>query len=228
MTTIGFCVSGGGLAFRACVAAAREGLISARIGLLVCDRPSTAIDYARENQIPHRLLPFEDFSERDDFDRAVEAALHETGCDWLVLNFNRLLARSTIHLLAGRLINLHLSLLPAFPGFGAVRKALASEMRVAGVTFHLVDAGADSGRILSQGIAPILPGDGVEELTARLYWRAVPMQVHLCRLISEARVDPEKGLIAPTGDHPGQHFPPVPDDILRFSRAFLAQAGLPS
>lgn len=228
MTTIGFCVSGGGLAFRACVAAAREGLISARIGLLVCDRPSTAIDYARANRVPDRLLPFEDFAERRDFDRAIETALNETGCDWLLLNFNRLLARSTIDLLAGRAINLHLSLLPAFPGFGAVRKALASDMRVAGVTFHLVDAGTDSGRILLQGVAPILPGDGVEELTARLYWRAVPMQLHLCRLISESRIDPEKGLVMPTGDHQGQHFPPVPDDILQFSRAFLGEAGLPS
>jgi phosphoribosylglycinamide formyltransferase-1 len=121
----------------------------------------------------------------------LEAELLETqrvqGFDGMGLTFNRLIPQSVIDSFNGRIFNLHLSLLPMFPGFGATRKALESGLPYAGVTVHLVDAGIDTGPIIGQQKVPIRASDTEATLGRRQFEAAVPLLLQTVRLMEDRK-----------------------------------------
>ncbi len=177
-------VSGAGSNLQALLDAEAAGTLGAHIVLVVADRPRAgALERARRAGVPARVLRPRDFPARDDFDAALAAACTAAGAELVVLaGFMRLLGAGFLDVWEGRCLNVHPSLLPAFPGMDGPAQALAYGVRIAGCTVHLVDRGTDSGPIVLQAAVPVLPGDTPDTLHARIQeeeWRLLPRAVGL-------------------------------------------------
>jgi phosphoribosylglycinamide formyltransferase-1 len=177
-------VSGAGSNLQALLDAEAAGTLGAHIALVVADRPRAgALERARRAGVPARVLRPRDFAARDDFDAALAAACTAAGAELVVLaGFMRLLGAGFLDVWEGRCLNVHPSLLPAFPGMDGPAQALAYGVRIAGCTVHLVDRGTDSGPIVLQAPVPVLPGDTPDTLHARIQeeeWRLLPQAVGL-------------------------------------------------
>jgi phosphoribosylglycinamide formyltransferase-1 len=142
-----------------------------RIALVLSDRHGVkALERAEAAEVEATVLEPADFGSRDDFDRAVADLLRDRGIDVIVTaGYLRLLGRPVLDAYAGRWLNVHPSLLPAFPGMHGVADALAYGVKVTGVTVFLVDEGVDTGVIVSQEAIEVLPGDDWDSLEARVH-----------------------------------------------------------
>ncbi len=181
-------VSGTGSNLRALQAAAVRGELGGHIVLAFADRACPALDWAAEQGIDTALVEGGD-------DGALAETLVGAKPDVVVLaGYMRLIGPRTLETLAGRILNTHPSLLPAFPGAHAVRDALAHGVRVTGVTVHLVDATLDGGPIVAQEAVPVLPND--DEATLRERIQAVEHRLlpHAVRLLLAGAV-----AVAPDG-----------------------------
>lgn len=140
------------------------------ISLLISDQPEAgALAKAEAAGIPSQLIRYGQFADRDAFSRAVVGAAEDSGAEALVLaGFMRILAPVAIRRYRARILNIHPSLLPAFPGAHAVAQALAYGVKVTGATVHFVDEEVDHGPIIAQRTVPVLPGDTEEELHERI------------------------------------------------------------
>jgi phosphoribosylaminoimidazolecarboxamide formyltransferase/IMP cyclohydrolase len=155
-------VSGAGSNLRALHAAAGRGELGGDIVLVFADRACPALDWASEQGIDTALVPAGD-------DEALAEALTGVRPDVVVLaGFMRVVGPPVLDAFRGRILNTHPSLLPAFPGAHAIRDALVHEVRVTGVTVHLVDETLDGGPIVAQEAVPVLAGDDAERLRARI------------------------------------------------------------
>lgn len=159
--------SGSGTNFQALIDAADPDV---EISLLIADRPDVgALTRAEAAGIPSQLIKYGQFADRDSFSRAAIAAAEESGAESLVLaGFMRILAPVAVRRYRNRILNIHPSLLPAFPGAHAVAQALAHGVKVTGVTVHFVDEEVDHGPIIAQRPVPVLPGDTEETLHERI------------------------------------------------------------
>ena len=169
---LGILGSGKGSNCRAILEQIRAGKLAADARLVVSDVfDSGILDIAREFGVPNAYLPSGKFRTR--FEPAVETELVKmlegAGVDLVVLaGFMRVLKEPMLNAFPGRIINVHPSLLPKFPGMEAWRQALAAGEKLAGCTVHYVDAGIDSGEIIAQRTVPVLPNDTPESLHARI------------------------------------------------------------
>ena len=163
MTRIGVLLSGRGSNFLALQAAVERGEIPARIVLVlsnIADAPGLA--RARELGIPAEAIPHAQEQ------KALEALRREE-VEWVCLaGYMRLLSPAFVAAFPRRILNIHPSLLPAFPGLDAQDQALAHGVKVSGCTVHLVDEGLDSGPIVVQKAVPVLDGDTPHTLAARI------------------------------------------------------------
>jgi len=167
---IAVCVSGKGSNLQAIVHAERRGWLPTRTVLVLADRPCAAIDWAREQAIATDLVRPADHPDPAAWDRAVRGALQASGARIVALaGFMRLVGPATLAAFRGSILNVHPSLLPAFPGAHAVRDALEAGVRVTGVTVHVVDEVLDGGPIVLQEAVPILAADDEAALLARLH-----------------------------------------------------------
>lgn len=169
---LGVLGSGKGSNFVAIAGACAAGRVPATIALVLSDVPSAAIlDRARERGIRAEHLAPGPYRTRLDeaAERAYVAALREAGVDVVVLaGFMRILKGDFLGAFPGRVVNIHPSLLPAFPGLEAWKQALEHGVKVTGVTVHLVDAGVDTGPILAQAPVLVRDDDTPETLHARI------------------------------------------------------------
>ena len=166
---LGILFSGRGSNCQAIVAAVNSGHIPAEIGLLVSNREhAPGVAWARQQQLPLRIIASAG-REREEYDREVVASLREQGVDWVCLaGFMRLLSAYFIAAYRNRILNIHPSLLPAFPGLEAQRQALEYGVRYSGCTVHLVDESLDGGPIIAQAVVPVLDTDDETALAARI------------------------------------------------------------
>jgi phosphoribosylglycinamide formyltransferase-1 len=169
---IGILGSGKGSNMVAIAEAVREKRIPAQIVLVASDVENAGmLERAREFQLPVRYLPPGKFRTKldEDAEAAYIAALKEAGVELIVLaGFMRILKGELLREYANRVVNIHPSLLPAFPGLAAWKQALEYGVKVTGCTVHFVDQGIDSGPIIGQKTVPVLPGDTPESLHARI------------------------------------------------------------
>ena len=167
---IAVCVSGQGSNLQAIVRAERRGWLPVRTALVLAERPCPAVDWASEQSIPIAVLRPADYADPAAWDQAVLGALETSGARVVALaGLMRIVGPATLAAFRGRILNVHPSLLPAFPGAHAVRDALAAGVRVTGVTVHLVDEVLDGGPIVLQEAVPVLPGDDEASLLARVH-----------------------------------------------------------
>ena len=161
--TIAVGVSGSGSNLRALVAAARRGELGGDVVLVFADRACAALDWAAEQGIETILVPGGD-------DPVLAETLDAVAPDVLVLaGYLRLVGPEVLARFGGRILNVHPSLLPSFPGLHGIADALAAGVAVTGVTVHLVDATLDGGPIVAQEAVPVLAGDTEETLAARIH-----------------------------------------------------------
>lgn len=143
--------SGRGSNFRAIVESIQNGKIHATISLLICDRQAPVLDYAAAQGIPTCLLAYRDFSSKESFQHALFDTVNSYGPDLiLTLGFMRILSPEFIKKYNYKIINIHPSLLPAFPGMHAQKQAFDYGVKVAGCTVHFADEGVDTGPIIMQ------------------------------------------------------------------------------
>jgi phosphoribosylglycinamide formyltransferase-1 len=200
--------SGGGTNLQAIIDCCREGTLNAEIVLVLSNNPeSGALRRARGSDLALACLDHRQFSDRFAYDQALIAVLRESGADLVVLaGFMRLLSDEFLRTFPGRIMNIHPSLLPAFPGLNAQRQALEYGVRLAGCTVHFLDSGVDTGPIILQAAVPVLDEDTVETLSRRILreeHRIYPLAIQLYaegRLhIEGRRVRIEPPLLPETG-----------------------------
>jgi phosphoribosylglycinamide formyltransferase-1 len=144
--------------------------LGAEIALVVSDRPdAVALERARKAGIDSKVLPYGDYASRAEFGAAIEEAAEDAGAEALVMaGFMRVLDAGIVRTFRDRILNIHPSLLPAFPGAHAVDQALQHGVKITGVTVHFVDEEIDHGPIIAQRAVPVLPGDDRDSLHARI------------------------------------------------------------
>lgn len=169
---IGVLGSGKGSNFVAIADACRAGTVPAEVVLVLSDVAGAGIlDRAHERDIPARFVPPGKFRTKldEEAERAYIEALRRVEVDLVALaGFMRVLKDGFLNAFAGRIINIHPSLLPSFPGLEAWKQGLAHGVKVTGCTVHFVDAGVDAGPIIGQQTVPVLDDDTPETLHQRI------------------------------------------------------------
>jgi phosphoribosylglycinamide formyltransferase-1 len=163
-------ISGRGSNLQSIIDAVRTGRLDATVAVVVSNRvEAPGLLRAREAGIEVLFLNPRDHADRDAYDRAIADALlaREVGLVCLA-GFMRLVGRPLLDAFPNRILNIHPSLLPAFPGLNAQRQALEHGVRVSGATVHLVDGDLDAGAIVAQAVVPVLEDDTVDTLSARI------------------------------------------------------------
>ena len=167
---VGVLISGRGSNLAALIDAARAPDYPADIVCVLSNRTDArGLDTARAAGLPAETVLPRDYAGRDGYDAALAAKLVAHGCDLVALaGFMRVLGAAFLARFEGRALNIHPSLLPAFPGLDTHARALAAGVRIHGCTAHFVDAGLDTGPIIAQAAVPVLTGDDPAALAGRV------------------------------------------------------------
>jgi len=169
MRRLGILLSGRGSNFRAIADAIDEPRLDADIAVVISNRvDAPGIETARERGINYQVLPSRGL-DREIYDRALIEELRRNQVELVCLaGYMRILSGYFIREYSMRILNIHPSLLPAFPGLDAQHQALEHGVKFSGCTVHFVDEGLDSGRIVAQAAVPVMDHDTVESLSARI------------------------------------------------------------
>lgn len=191
MSTLGILASGRGSNCAAILRAQKEGRLRGRVALVLSDRPEAPVlEVARTFGVPGRYLDPGRKGARltAEAEDAYVAALREAGVEWIALaGFMRIVGQRLLGAYSGHILNIHPSLLPAFPGLAAQRQALDYGVKIAGCTVHFVNEGVDTGPIILQSAVPVLDTDTVEALEARILEREHALYVDALNLVFSGR-----------------------------------------
>lgn len=193
-------ISGGGTNLQALLDRAQSDDAPFSVVAVISNRAdASGLERARRAGVATTVVPNRDFPSRAAFDRAIGAALAHTAADLVCLaGFMRVLGAELVDAWRDRMLNIHPSLLPAFPGLDTHARALAAGVRVHGCSVHLVRPQLDSGPILVQGVVPVLPGDTPGALQARVLeveHRCYPLALEHAAL-GRVTVDAERAIVA--------------------------------
>lgn len=169
MKRLGILLSGRGSNFIAIADSIAAGRLNAEIAVVISNRADApGMTAARQRGFNVAMLPSRGI-EREDYDARLATELDQAGVDLICLaGYMRLLSASFIRRYPMRILNIHPSLLPAFPGLDVQQKAINHGVKVSGCTVHFVDEGLDSGPIVKQASVPVLDDDTAESLAARI------------------------------------------------------------
>ena len=196
MQSIVILISGRGSNMEALVRACPEG---ARVRAVISNRADAAgLDFARAQGIATDVVAHRDFPSREAFDAALAQVIDRFAPDWVVLaGFMRVLTAGFVERYAGRLLNIHPSLLPAFTGLHTHQRALAAGVCLHGATVHFVTAELDGGPPIMQAAVPVLPDDDEDRLAARVLQqehRLYPQVLAAC-VRGDVRLDAATGRV---------------------------------
>jgi phosphoribosylglycinamide formyltransferase-1 len=200
-------ISGRGSNLEALVSAAKAADFPAEIVLTVSNRPEAGgLAFAERNGIATAVVDHKAFAGKPAFEARLDAVLRAAEVDLVCLaGFMRLLSADFVENWRDRLINIHPSLLPAFPGLHTHERALEAGVKLHGATVHVVRAETDDGPIIAQGAVPVLSGDTPETLAARVLKVEHRLYPHALRLFASgaARVAGERVELPAGPDEPG-------------------------
>lgn len=198
---LGVLASGRGSNLQAILDAIAQGRLSATVVLVAGDREEAqAVERARAAGIPTTVVSPKAFSTRDAYDAEIARILREAGAEVVVLaGYMRIVTNGLLHAFPQRVINIHPSLLPAFPGLHAQRQAFAHGVKVSGCTAHFVDETVDSGAIILQAAVPVLEDDTETSLAERILAEEHRILPQALQLYAEGRltIQGRRVLIAP-------------------------------
>jgi phosphoribosylglycinamide formyltransferase 1 len=188
---LGVLASGSGSNLQAILDACHDGRIPARVAVVLCNVDGApALARAQNAGVPAVLLSHRDFGSRELYDAELVAELQRNGVQLVCLaGFMRLVSPVLLRAFPDRVLNIHPSLLPAFPGLHAVRQALRAGVKVTGCTVHIVDEGTDTGPVLVQTAVPVLEGDDEAALAARILVQEHEAYPRAIGLIASGAVD---------------------------------------
>ena len=203
MKSIVILISGRGSNMLALLDAVASGELPVRVAGVIANRPQAeGIQLAAARGIPTAIVDHRQFADRDAFDRALADRIDAFAPDLVVLaGFMRILTDTFVTRFTGRLINIHPSLLPAYPGLHTHRRALEDGVRVHGCTVHFVTPALDHGPIIIQAAVPVLDGDDEAILAQRVLaeeHRVYPLAVHW---FIEGRLTIRDGRVQVAGQH---------------------------
>ena len=167
---IGVLISGRGSNLQALIDAQAQGRLPARIAVVISNKPDApGLERARAAGIETLTIGPRDFRDREAFDTAIAQALKDRGVALVCLaGFMRLIGRPLLDAFPNAILNVHPSLLPAFPGVDAQAQAVAHGVKMSGVTVHLVNGDLDAGPIVAQTAVPVHDDDTAESLASRI------------------------------------------------------------
>jgi len=167
---IGVLISGRGSNLKAIIDAIADGRLDAAIAIVISNRADApGLDHAHRAGIETLVMSHKTFASRADYDRAMVTELTGRGIGLVCLaGFMRLLSPVFIEAFPGRILNIHPSLLPKYPGLHPQQQALDDGAAVSGATVHVVNAELDAGPIVLQREVPVVPGDTADTLAARI------------------------------------------------------------
>jgi phosphoribosylglycinamide formyltransferase-1 len=166
---LGILLSGRGSNFEAIARNVAAGTLAAEIAIIIANRPEArGLELARQRGLPAVCIPSKGL-DRIVYDTSLVAELKKHEVDLVCLaGYMRLLSAGFIREFPGRVLNIHPSLLPSFPGLDAQHQALEHGVKITGCTVHFVDEYLDAGPIVTQAAVPVLDGDTVDTLSARI------------------------------------------------------------
>ncbi|MBD2041561.1 phosphoribosylglycinamide formyltransferase [Microcoleus sp. FACHB-672] len=167
---LGVMASGSGTNFEVVAQAIADGKLNAKIQVLIYNNPGAkVIARAEKFGIPAILLNHREYKQREDLDSKIVETLQQYDVDWVIMaGWMRVVTQVLVDAFPDRMINIHPSLLPSFPGIRGVEQALEAGVKIAGCTVHFVRLEVDSGPIIMQAAVPVLPNDTSETLHARI------------------------------------------------------------
>ena len=195
MKNIVILISGRGSNMEAVVRAAEREGWPARVAAVISNKPDAkGLAFAAARGIPTAVVPSREYPDRASFDAALQREIDRFSPDLVVLaGFMRILTAPFVEHYAGRMLNIHPSLLPAFPGLDTHKKALEAGVPEHGATVHFVTAELDHGPMVAQARVPVLPGDTEDTLAARVLAEEHKLYPYAVRLFVEDRLSIEQG-----------------------------------
>ena len=188
---LGVLVSGQGSNLKAILTACAEGKLSASVGIVISDRKEApALEHAEYYKVPELYLDPKASDSREAYDRLILQDLKRHSVDLVILaGYMRIVTPVLIQAYRNRMMNIHPSLLPAFPGLHAQRQALAYGAKVSGCTVHFVDEQVDHGPIIVQSPVPVLEVDTEQTLSARILAEEHKLYVQAIQLFAEGKIE---------------------------------------
>lgn len=199
-------ISGGGSNLQAFIDQVATGDLDLELALVLSNRPDAfGLERARKAGIPTECLRHQDFAERTAFDSALADRLERYGPQLVILaGFMRILTPAFISRFSGRVLNIHPSLLPKFPGLNTHQRAIDAGEAWHGCTVHFVTEDLDGGPAIIQGRVPVRPGEAAEELAARVLEIEHRIYPEAARLFAAGRLDYRDGSAWLDGERLGQ------------------------
>ena len=197
MKTIVILISGRGSNMRAVIEAARQQQWADSIAAVISNRgDAPGLEFAREHGIAAEVVDSRAFATRDAFDAALQEAVDAHAPDLVVLaGFMRILTTAFVEHYAGRMLNIHPSLLPSFAGLATHRQALAAGVKLHGATVHFVTPQLDHGPIVAQAVVPVLEDDTEEILAQRVLQQEHRIYPLAVRWFLDGRLTLENGRV---------------------------------
>jgi len=183
-------ISGRGSNMRALIAAAAAPDYPAQIVLVLSNVETAAgLEFAREAGIATKVISHKVFASREEFDAAVDKVLRAAQVDLICLaGFMRIQSEGFVRAWEGRILNIHPSLLPAFPGTKVHEQVLAAGVTTSGCTVHFVVPQLDAGPVIAQATVPVLPGDTPDTLAARVLEEEHKLYPAALKAVAESKV----------------------------------------
>jgi len=208
---LGVLISGNGSNLQAIIDAILRGELKAEVRLVISNRADApGLERARRHGIETAVIEHRKFRSREDFDRAVLAALRERAVELVALaGFMRLLSPVMLDAFPGRIMNIHNSLLPSFPGIHGPKDALEYGVKIAGCSVFFVTPGVDVGPVIVQAAVPVLPGDDEQSLAARILQQEHRIFPHANALFQQGRLEIEGRRVVIKGETGKPNSPPI-------------------
>lgn len=191
MVKLAVLVSGGGTNLQSIIDSIEAGRLDAELRVVLSDNPGAyALERAKKHSIPTEVVRREDFPGKDAFNAEVARRLKSHCVELVALaGYMRIIGPAVLDAFPMRVINIHPSLLPSFPGLDVQRKALEHGVKLSGCTVHFVDAGIDSGPVIIQAAVPVLEDDTPESLARRILAEEHRIFPKAIQLFSEGRIE---------------------------------------
>jgi phosphoribosylglycinamide formyltransferase-1 len=188
-------ISGRGSNLEALIAASRAPDFPAEIVLVISNREDApGLQIAKDARVPIKVISHKEYSLREEFDAAIDDALQEAKIGLVCeAGFMRIHSEWFVEKWKGRLINIHPSLLPAFPGIRVHQQALDAGVKISGCTVHFIVPELDSGPIIMQAAVPVMPNDTAETLAARILVEEHQIYPEALKLVASGKMKLENG-----------------------------------
>ena len=189
--TLGVLASGQGSNLKVILKSCAEGELSASVGVVISDRKDAqALEHARQFKVPESFLDPKATDNREAYDRVILQELKKHSVELVVLaGYMRIVTPVLIQAYRNKIMNIHPSLLPAFPGLHAQQQALAYGVKVSGCTVHFVDEQVDHGPIILQAAVPVLQDDTEKTLSARILAEEHKLYIRAIQLFAEQKLE---------------------------------------